>query len=156
MKCSALLVALVLPLLRAGCRGSQATSVGAEPAEVRAALEARLLGKKLSYHWRRPPSTYEAKVGSSGVQPRSGRCSDTSWAGERPWEHVAHGEASADGRVLCYFHQGDSYIVWTVTENRPVVDGLVRLIGCSTQWTIMFRRLGEPSSVAFPTEDDGL
>ena len=51
MRCSALLLVLVLPLLLAACGGSRATSVGAEAAEVRAALEARLLGKKLSYRW---------------------------------------------------------------------------------------------------------
>ena len=51
MRCSALLLALALPLFLAACGSSRATSVGAEPAEVRAALEARLLEKKLSYRW---------------------------------------------------------------------------------------------------------
>ena len=51
MRCSALLLALVLPLLLAACGSSRATSVDADAAEVRAALEARLLGKKLSYRW---------------------------------------------------------------------------------------------------------
>ncbi len=51
MRCTALLVALLLPLPLAGCRGSQSTSAGVQVAEVRAALEARLLGRKLSYRW---------------------------------------------------------------------------------------------------------
>jgi hypothetical protein len=51
VRCSALLLALALPLFLAACGSSQATSVGAEAAEVRSALEARLLGKKLSYRW---------------------------------------------------------------------------------------------------------
>lgn len=51
MRCSALLLALALPLLLAACVSSQATSVRAEPGEVRAALEARLLERKLSYRW---------------------------------------------------------------------------------------------------------
>jgi hypothetical protein len=51
VKCSALLLALVLPFPLAACGSSRATSVGTEAAEVRAALEARLLGRKLSYRW---------------------------------------------------------------------------------------------------------
>jgi hypothetical protein len=48
---SALLLALALLLLLAACRSSNTASASAEAAEVRAALEARLLGKKLSYRW---------------------------------------------------------------------------------------------------------
>ena len=51
MRCSALLLALALLLLLAACRSPNTTSASAEAAEVRAALEARLLGKKLSYRW---------------------------------------------------------------------------------------------------------
>jgi hypothetical protein len=51
VRCSVLVLALVLALLLGACRGSPAASTGAEAAEVRAALEARLLGKKLSYRW---------------------------------------------------------------------------------------------------------
>ena len=51
MRYSALLLALALLLLPAACRSSHTTSASAEAAEVRAALEARLLGKKLSYRW---------------------------------------------------------------------------------------------------------
>jgi hypothetical protein len=51
VRCGALLLALaVLPLVVA-CGSSDATSTSAKPDEVRAALEARLLGKKLSYRW---------------------------------------------------------------------------------------------------------
>ena len=51
MRSTAFLLALtVLPLL-AACGGSNDSSADAEPANVRAALEARLLGKKLSYEW---------------------------------------------------------------------------------------------------------
>ena len=51
MRSTAFLLALaVLPLL-AACGGSNDSPAGAEPADVRAALEARLLGKKLSYEW---------------------------------------------------------------------------------------------------------
>jgi hypothetical protein len=48
---SALLLALALLLLLAACGSSQTTSVNAKAADVRAALENRLLGKKLSYRW---------------------------------------------------------------------------------------------------------
>lgn len=51
MRCSALLLALALLLLLAACRSSNTISARPEAAEVRAALEARLLGKKLSYRW---------------------------------------------------------------------------------------------------------
>jgi len=51
VKCGALLLALVWPLLLAACSSSRATSLEADAAEVRAALEARLLRKKLSYRW---------------------------------------------------------------------------------------------------------
>ena len=51
MRCIAPLLALALVLLLAACRSSNTTSASAEAAEVRAALEARLLGKKLSYRW---------------------------------------------------------------------------------------------------------
>ena len=51
MRCSALLLALALPLLLVACRSSHTTSVNAKAAAVRAALEGRLLGKKLSYRW---------------------------------------------------------------------------------------------------------
>ena len=51
MRCSALLLALALLLLLAACRSSNTTSASADAAQVRAALEARLLGKKLSYRW---------------------------------------------------------------------------------------------------------
>ncbi len=51
MRCSALLLVLTLMLLLAACRSSKATPASADAAEVRGALEARLLGKKLSYRW---------------------------------------------------------------------------------------------------------
>ena len=51
MRFSAVLLALALLLLLAACRSSSTTSASPEAAEVRAALEARLLGKKLSYRW---------------------------------------------------------------------------------------------------------
>jgi hypothetical protein len=51
VKCSALLLALGLLLLLAACGGSQTTSASAEAAAVGAALEKRLLGRKLSYRW---------------------------------------------------------------------------------------------------------
>ena len=51
MRCSALLLAPALLLFLAACGSSHTTSVNAKAAEVRAALEARLLGKKLSYRW---------------------------------------------------------------------------------------------------------
>lgn len=51
MRCIALLLALALLLLLAACGSSNATSARAEAAEVRSELEARLLGKKLSYRW---------------------------------------------------------------------------------------------------------
>jgi hypothetical protein len=47
----ALLLALALLLLLAACSSSQSTSADATPAAVRAALEARLSEKKLSYSW---------------------------------------------------------------------------------------------------------
>jgi hypothetical protein len=51
VRCSALLLALPLLLLLAACRSSNATSASAEATAVKAALETRLLGKKLSYRW---------------------------------------------------------------------------------------------------------
>ncbi len=51
MRCRALLLALVLLLLLAACGGSHTTSESAKAAAVRAALQARLLEKKLSYRW---------------------------------------------------------------------------------------------------------
>ena len=51
MRCAALLQALAVPLLVVACGSSDSTSAGASSDEVRAALEARLLGKKLSYRW---------------------------------------------------------------------------------------------------------
>jgi hypothetical protein len=48
---SALLLALALLLLVTACGSSHTTSVNAKAADVRAALEDRLLGKKLSYRW---------------------------------------------------------------------------------------------------------
>ena len=51
MRFSAVLLALALLLLLAACRSSNTTTAGAEADEVRAALEARLLGKNLSYRW---------------------------------------------------------------------------------------------------------
>ena len=51
MRCSALLLALALLLLVVACGSSDSASAGAKSHEVRAALEARLLGKKLSYRW---------------------------------------------------------------------------------------------------------
>ena len=45
-----LLALALLPLVTA-CGGSHTTSVTAKAADVRAALEDRLLGKKLSYRW---------------------------------------------------------------------------------------------------------
>ena len=51
MRRSALLLALALLLLLAACGSSHTTSVNAKAADVRAALEDQLLGKKLSYRW---------------------------------------------------------------------------------------------------------
>jgi len=51
VRCSALLLALALLLLLAACGSSHTTSASAKAASVRAALEARLLGKQLSYRW---------------------------------------------------------------------------------------------------------
>lgn len=70
---------------------------------------------------------YEAKVKASGVPASSGRCSTTSWNAERPWVHAEH-EMSTDGQVLCYFKNGNSYVVWTVTGSNvlatAMTDGL--------------------------------
>ena len=51
MRRRALLLALALLLLLGACGSSDATSVKTNAADVRAALEDRLLGKKLSYRW---------------------------------------------------------------------------------------------------------
>ena len=51
MRHSALLLALALLLLLAACGSSQPTSVAATTGAVRAALEDRLLARKLSYRW---------------------------------------------------------------------------------------------------------
>lgn len=51
MRCSALLLALASLLLPAACGESQTTSVSPNAAAVRAALEKRLLGRKLSFRW---------------------------------------------------------------------------------------------------------
>jgi hypothetical protein len=51
VKCGGLLLALAVLLLLAACGGSPTTSVNAKAAAVRAALEARLVDKKLSYRW---------------------------------------------------------------------------------------------------------
>ena len=51
MRCGALLLALAFPLLLAACGSSDTTPVSSEAAEIRTALEARLLEKKLSYRW---------------------------------------------------------------------------------------------------------
>lgn len=51
MRCAALLLALAILLLVVACGSSESTSASARPDEVKAALEARLLGKKLSYRW---------------------------------------------------------------------------------------------------------
>ena len=51
MRRSALLLALALLLLVSACASSHTTSVNTRAADVRAALEARLLGRKLSYRW---------------------------------------------------------------------------------------------------------
>ncbi len=51
MRCSALLLALASLLLLAACRSSNTTPTSAKAAEARAALEARLLGRKLSFRW---------------------------------------------------------------------------------------------------------
>jgi hypothetical protein len=48
--CALLLALAVLPLVVA-CGSSASTSAGAKSDDVRAALEARLLGKRLSYSW---------------------------------------------------------------------------------------------------------
>ena len=54
---------------------------------------------------------------------QSGRCSSTSWNGEGSWEH-AQGEMAADGRVLCYFMNGNSYMVWTVTASNVLATAM--------------------------------
>jgi len=51
VRCSVVLLALALPLLLAACGSSHTTSVSTKATAVRAALEARLLGRKLSYRW---------------------------------------------------------------------------------------------------------
>ena len=51
MRRSALLLALALLLLLPACGGSQTTSDSAKVAAVKAALQARLLERKLSYRW---------------------------------------------------------------------------------------------------------
>jgi len=51
VRSGARLLALALPLLLAACGGSGDTAAPAEAADVRAALEARLLGRNLSYRW---------------------------------------------------------------------------------------------------------
>jgi hypothetical protein len=50
VRCSPLLLALA-SLLLASCGSSHTTSASTKATAVRAALEARLLGKKLSYRW---------------------------------------------------------------------------------------------------------
>jgi hypothetical protein len=51
VRCGALLVALAMLLLVVACGSSDSTSAGTKSDAVRAALEARLLGKTLSYRW---------------------------------------------------------------------------------------------------------
>jgi hypothetical protein len=51
VRCSALLLALALLLLLGACGGSHTTSDGVNAAAVKAALQARLLERKLSYRW---------------------------------------------------------------------------------------------------------
>ncbi|MEX0850638.1 MAG: hypothetical protein WD015_03955 [Gaiellaceae bacterium] len=51
MRHGALLLALALLLLLAACGNSHTNSVKANAADVRAALEDRLLARKLSYRW---------------------------------------------------------------------------------------------------------
>jgi len=51
VRCSALLLALILQLFLVACGSSHTTSANTEAAAVRSALEARLLRKKLSYRW---------------------------------------------------------------------------------------------------------
>ena len=51
MRCAALLLAQAVLLLVVACGSSNSTSADAKSDEVKAALEARLLGKKLSYRW---------------------------------------------------------------------------------------------------------
>jgi hypothetical protein len=52
-------------LLAGGCGGSDARSVEATPSQVSAALEARLLGRKLSYRWVVCVRTKRSFAGSS-------------------------------------------------------------------------------------------
>jgi len=51
VRCAALLLAQAVLLLVVACGSSNSTSADAKSDEVKAALEARLLGKKLSYRW---------------------------------------------------------------------------------------------------------
>ena len=51
MRCTALLLAQAVLLLVVACGSWDSTSADAKSGEVKAALEARLLGKKLSYRW---------------------------------------------------------------------------------------------------------
>ena len=51
MRCAALLLAQAVLLLVVACGSSNSTSADAKSDEVKAALEARLMGKKLSYRW---------------------------------------------------------------------------------------------------------
>jgi hypothetical protein len=61
----ALLLTLAVLLLIVACGSSDSTSAGAKSDEVRAALEARLLGKKLSYRWVVCVRTRRSFAGSS-------------------------------------------------------------------------------------------
>jgi hypothetical protein len=51
VRCAALLLAQAVLLLVVACGSSNSTSADAKSDEVMAALEARLMGKKLSYRW---------------------------------------------------------------------------------------------------------
>jgi hypothetical protein len=51
VRCAALLLAQAVLLLVVACGSSNSTSADAKSDEVKAALEARLMGKKLSYRW---------------------------------------------------------------------------------------------------------
>jgi len=101
--------------LAAGCKSVKATAMG-EMEKMTCTPPSRADGLDVVLY-EKPhelTSAYQAKVKASGVEPGSGRCSSTNWSSERPWEHSAHGEMAADGRVLCFFRGGNSYIVWTV------------------------------------------
>ena len=56
-------------------------------------------------------AAYEALKSEAGIQPDSGRCGATRWAGEGPWNHGT--PDNPGGRRFCYFDGNEAVIVWT-------------------------------------------